>query len=171
MEDFDPTAIALDLDPLTSRMKGKAIHGQTPFDVPFISHIIGNLYQGGCAKGLVLPEEIEHVVSLYPWERYTIQHTVKTYMEVRMYDSENGLLDDEEIDRIAQIVADCMEDGPTLVHCQAGLNRSGLIGTRALMLAYGWDADTCIKVMRAFRSPAVLCNQAFEAWLRAQDAA
>jgi len=59
----------------------------------------------------------------------------------------------------------CREDGPTLVHCQAGLNRSSLVAARALVLG-GMTADDAIALIREKRSPACLCNPAFERWLR-----
>ena len=67
----DPTKIKLqtnvkkDLDPTIQRMSGIAYHGQTPFDVPFISHIEGNLWQGGCQNGLILPQFFKHINNLF----------------------------------------------------------------------------------------------------------
>ena len=121
MKDFDPTAFDIDFDPREQRMRGIATHGHTPFDVPFISHVEGNLWQGGCENGLILPEEIQHVVSLYPWEKYTINHDA-TYTEYRMYDSHD--IQEDDVRAAAELVNERVLDGPTLVHCQAGLNRS-----------------------------------------------
>jgi len=45
---YDPTRIDIDLDPRVQRMQGVAYHGNTPFDVPYISKITDGLYQGGC---------------------------------------------------------------------------------------------------------------------------
>ena len=53
---------------------------------------------------------------------------------------------------------------PVLVHCQAGLNRSSLVAARALMFE-GRPAVDAIAVVRKRRSPACLCNQAFEEYL------
>ena len=129
----DPTKIDIDFDPTSKRMVGIARHGNTPFDVPFISQIEGNLWQGGCEVGLVLPDFIKHLVSLYPWEAYAVNHHLSSALEVRMYDSEDQAFD--QVDAIAAWVKSCVADGPTLVHCQAGLNRSSLIAGRALTLA------------------------------------
>ena len=169
---IDPTRIALNLDPLTYRMEGVAIHGNTPFSVPYISHIEDNLWTGGCAHGLPLPENIEHVVSLYPWEQYRFEHELKSLSFHWLYDSED-MEDAKRLWAIARAANDCVNDGPTLVHCQAGLNRSGLIGVLVLMLR-GYTSPRAIETMRAKRSPAVLCNRAFEEWLlglSVQDAA
>jgi protein-tyrosine phosphatase len=170
--DQDPTKITLqtnikqDRDPTIQRMIGIARHGNTPFDVPFISNIEGNLWQGGCHNGLQLPHFIKHVVSLYPWETYQIKHDLESYMSVKMYDSLDQSM--EQIEAIAQWVNVCVKDAPTLLHCQAGLNRSSLVAARALMLE-GRTADAAIKLLRDNRSPAVLCNQSFENYLRSLD--
>lgn len=163
----DPTRIDISFDPRQRRMEGIAVHGNTPFSVPFISQVGGNLWFGGCTDGLVLPEEIQHLVSLYPWEQYTVRHEIKSALTVRLYDSLEQALD--QVDDIARWVNACRSSGPTLVHCQAGLNRSGLVTARALMLDPGLTAEEAINLLRVKRSPAVLCNDAFEAYLRGLD--
>jgi protein-tyrosine phosphatase len=158
----DPTWIPVHVDPRERRMRGVAAHGNTPFDVPFISNIEGNLWQGGCQNGLVLPKNIEHVVSLYPWEQYEVTHDLKSSLTVRMYDStDQGY---EQVDAIAAWVVSCLADGPTLVHCQAGLNRSSLIAGRALTVL-GRTGQEAIALLREKRSPACLCNPRFEEWI------
>jgi hypothetical protein len=163
----DPTAIQLFTDPLTQRMRGVARHGNTPFDVPFISHIEGNLWQGGCAMGLVLPKHILHVVSLYPWEQYTIQHQPRSTAFHWLYDDLEG--PKPIVHTIATYVANLLKDGPTLLHCQAGLNRSSLIAALVLMKVSDRSPREAIDFLRAQRSPAVLCNPSFEKWLLARD--
>jgi protein-tyrosine phosphatase len=145
-------------------MRGTAVHGDKYFDVPFISQIEGNLYQGGCTNGLILPHFIKHVISLYPWESYSRRHDLDTNHAVRMYDSLEGP-DRDEIIYLAELVNLCVEDAPTLVHCQAGLNRSGLVAAVALMLQ-GRTAEEAITLLRTTRSEAVLCNPVFEQWVR-----
>jgi protein-tyrosine phosphatase len=163
----DPTAIAIHSDPRRRRMSGVAAHGNRSFEVPFISRIAVNLWQGGCQTGLVLPPNIDHVISLYPWERYVVEHPIDSELFVRMFDA-TDMPDPNQIRNIAEWVNSCRRMGETLVHCQAGLNRSGLIVTYALMLE-GMSASDAIALLRAQRSPAVLCNATFEAWLRDQD--
>jgi len=97
-------------------MRGTAIHGNTPFDVPFISQIEGNLWQGGCTNGLILPPFIEHIVSLYPWENYTVNHEIKSSLAVIMYDDLSGPTE-QVVRSVAQWVNACRAQGPTLVHC------------------------------------------------------
>lgn len=162
----DPTRIEIDTDPTSRRMRGVATHGKTPFDVPFVSEIAYNLWQGGCERGLVLPPEIQHVVSLYPWERYRVTHEIDSELYVRMYDAEDQGI--EQVDQLARWVNECRDTGPVLVHCQAGLNRSSLVAARALFIGddghpSGADrAAAIVAYLRERRSPAVLCNKAFE---------
>lgn len=158
----DPTWIPVHVDPREQRMRGVAVHGNVPFDVPFVSQIEGNLWQGGCQNGLVLPKTIEHIVSLYPWEAYTLTHEVKSALTVRMYDATDQGYD--LVDSIAKWTLACVQDGPTLVHCQAGLNRSSLIAARVLTLQ-GLTGVEAISLLREKRSPACLCNHAFEGWV------
>lgn len=159
----DPTAFEIEFDPTVKRMRGTARHGNTPFDVPFISEIVPGFYQGGCQDGLVLPSYIEHVISLYKWEHYVLHSGVKTFNEVTMYDSLDGP-DRENVIQLATLVNNCREQGPTLVHCQAGLNRSGLVAATALILE-GRTPSEAVELLRSSRSSAVLCNPVFEEWV------
>lgn len=160
----DPTAFAIDFDPRAQRMRGVAVHGNTPFDVPFISNIAPNLWQGGCEDGLVLPREIKHVVSLYKWEQYTVEHELESSLTVTMYDSLDGP-DYDQVKALAQWVNICRQTGPVLVHCQAGLNRSSLVAATALVLD-GLSPEGAIALLRNVRSKACLCNPVFFDWVR-----
>ena len=159
----DPTKIDIAFDPTVQRMTGITVHGNIPFDVPFISEIAPSLWQGGCQNGLILPTFIRHLVSLYPWEAYAIHHQLHSGLAILMYDSTEQEFN--QVDAIAAWINACRADGPTLVHCQAGLNRSSLVAARALVLE-GTPADEAIKLVRDKRSPACLCNPSFERWLR-----
>jgi hypothetical protein len=107
----DPTKIDIRFDPREQHMEGTTMHGNKYFDVPFISEVTENLWQGGCANGLVLPDHIQHLVSLYPWEAYTVKHELKSYLMVKMYDSEDQAFD--QVDGIAAWVNCCRADGVT----------------------------------------------------------
>ena len=144
------------------RIEGIARHGNKGFSVPLISHVMGNLFQGGCIQGVPLPAGILHVVSLYPWEEYHEHDNVLTSTRVKMYDSADGP-DETLVWLLAAHVNRLCAHGPTLVHCQAGLNRSGLISALALRL-HGLEADAAVALLREQRSPAVLCNPVFEAF-------
>lgn len=165
---IDPTAIPINDDGTTNRdprfiiQRGTAYHGLTPFECPIISMITDDLWMGGCRDGLVVPEEIKHVVSLYPWEQYETQDSVQSMTQIYMFDAE-----DEDM-RLVEGVADWVnvlrKDGVTLVHCQAGLNRSGVVVATALVRS-GMEPVSAIALLRERRDPAVLCNQAFSSWV------
>lgn len=161
----DPTWIAMKFDPREQRMFGTARHGNTPFNVPYISQIDECFWQGGCSNGLILPENIEHLISLYQWEEYTVAHGLKSKLVVEMYDSLDQSM--SQVYALADWINSCRQDGPTLVHCQAGLNRSGLVAATAL-IREGLDPQDAIDLLREKRSPAVLCNTAFVDWLLEQ---
>ena len=79
-----------------------------------------------------------------------------------MYDSVDQAFD--QVDAIARWVNECRAAGATLVHCQAGLNRSSLVVGRALVLE-GMTAKSAIELIRSKRSPVCLSNPSFERWL------
>lgn len=163
---LDPTAIDLRTDPLTQRMHGWTNHGGLEIDVPYMTKIADNLWQGGCRHGLKLPENISFVLSLYPWEEYTL-HDGAERVEVRMYDDPSQTL--ERVDELARLVNEKRKEGEVLVHCQAGLNRSAIIAARAMFLdldgnpKQNLSGSFIVEYLRETRSPAVLCNPAFEA--------
>jgi protein-tyrosine phosphatase len=155
----DPTRIDIAFDPTVQRMSGRAVHGNTPFDTAYASEITSNLWTGGCRNGLELPSVITDVVSLYPWERYVVRHKLRSFLEVRMYDSA-AQPDRAEVDSIADWINERRRDGVVLVHCQAGLNRSGLVAATALVRD-GMTPDVAIELLRSKRCGAVLCNPTF----------
>jgi protein-tyrosine phosphatase len=155
----DPTRINIDMSPTSQRMRGEAVHGNTPFDTAFISQITDDLWVGGCRDGLVLPRDITDLVSLYPWERYTVRHELRSFLEVRMYDSALRP-DSAELAMVADWINVRRQSGVVLVHCQAGLNRSGLVAGTALVRS-GMSGPDAIALLRLKRCNAVLCNPTF----------
>jgi protein-tyrosine phosphatase len=159
---LDPTAFAIGFDPLTERMTGFTNHKHMFFDVPFMTEVAPNLWQGGCQRGLVLPVRIKHLLSLYQWEAYTVNHKLRTSHTVTMYDALDQAT--HAVDVWARWVNARRRTGAVLVHCQAGLNRSSLVTARALMLE-GMTARQAIGLIREKRSPASLCNKSIEDYL------
>jgi hypothetical protein len=162
---------ALNADWGTHRIQGYARAAMeagrwSAFDAPLVSHIVGNLWMGGCIDGVRLPDDFRFVVSLYPWEKYSLGPDTHRD-EYKLFDA-GEMPDVGLIHQIAESVVRYTEQGKTLVHCQAGLNRSGLISALALIKG-GWTAAGAITELRTQRSPVVLCNSTFEQWLIAQD--
>lgn len=155
--------MSLEADLVGHRIEGIARHGMVDFSVPLISHIAGSLYVGGCIDGVPLPSEIRHVVSMYQGERYRLHSGVASHLNVSM----NDVADEPDgalVWALAAHVDRMCSLGPTLVHCQAGLNRSNLIAGAALIL-HGYGREDAVRLLRERRSPAVLCNKTFESWL------
>lgn len=150
-------------DLATHHIEGYVATGER-LRVDLVTEIGPNLWMGGCLPGVRLPDDFAHVVSLYPWERYRLGPDTQR-VEIRLYDSarmESG----ELLHLVAEAILGMRSAGKTLVHCQAGLNRSGLLTALALVHD-GWAPADAIAHLRATRSPLVLCNRAFEAWLLA----
>lgn len=158
-----PGTVELGEDFSQHRITGYVAHTGQWLDVPLVSHVTGSFYQGGCMGGVKLPDEFDFVLSLYPWEQYELGPDTER-VEVRMYDSLNQALD--QVTSLANQVIDQLEAGRNvLVHCQAGLNRSGLLAARVLTLR-GYTGDEAVEKLRAQRSPMVLCNPTFESYIR-----
>jgi hypothetical protein len=147
---------------LTShRIEGIAVMGNTPFSCPIVTQVDGNLWQGGCPEPEV-PAYFRFVLNLYPWGSYRVPSGTEVRVE-RLYDS--GTVPNVALLReLADWVNEKRALGPTLVHCQAGLNRSALVTGLALVRG-GMKPAEAIALLREKRSPAVLCNSAFERWL------
>jgi protein-tyrosine phosphatase len=150
---------------LTSHhIEGIARMGNKPFRVTLFSHIKDNLYTGGCPVQEA-PEVFKFIVCLYPWEPYEI-HDHQMQTSIKLYDH-GETPDVETVYILARHVLECCKAGPTLVHCQAGLNRSALVAGLSLILG-GMDPAEAIKLLREKRCDAVLCNAHFERWLLEQ---
>ena len=159
-------AETLQTDLKTHYIDGIAREGNTEFSCPLITPIDENFWQGGCINGVSLQGYFKHIISLYPWERYNPGGELDSFTEVRLYDGP-VVPDEFQLFNLARHINFCRQHGRTLVHCQAGLNRSGLLAGLALVLS-GKTPTQAITLMRAKRTPAVLCNRKFENWLKQQ---
>lgn len=153
----------LQADLKTHYIDGIAREGNTPFGCPLITPIYDYFWQGGCINGVNLQGYFKHIISLYPWERFNPGAELDSFVEVRLYDGP-VVPDEKQLTILAQHINFCRARGRTLVHCQAGLNRSGLLAGLALVLSGVAPVDAIAK-LRQGRSPAVLCNKKFEQWL------
>jgi len=137
-------------------------------DIPLISPVDESLglYQGGCQHGVEVGDDFQTIVSLYPWERYSRADGVDLY-EIKMLDSSDGVLE-EDLFKASDAALKGLRKGKVLIHCQAGLNRSGLTAAFTLM-RLGYSAQDAIDLLRRQRSQMVLCNQTFVAQLHALE--
>lgn len=154
-------------DPTKRTINDVTYYGNHHVQVPWITVVEGNLWQGGCQGDLVLPEFIKHVVSLYPWEKYKVKHNLDSEVYVRMFDDAESPVDSELIRSLGAWVNVCRRRGSVLVNCQMGMNRSSLVVAEALKQNNpAITGDEIIKILRERRHPAVLCNPAFEEYVR-----
>ena len=154
-------------DLTTHHIEGIAAMNNQRFFCPLISHVEGNLWQGGTPADVgALPSDFEFVINLYPWETYKVSDKT-TEMKVRLYDAAE-VPDPVLLHAIADWINVVRKKGKTLVHCQAGLNRSGLVTALALIKS-GMSAKDAVALLRDQRSPAVLCNSTFEKWLYEEE--
>jgi hypothetical protein len=126
-----------------------------------VSHIEGNLWIGACPVSS-LPDFFAYVLNLYPSEPYGTHPD--TVVRTQGMDDSDVLPDAKVLEDLADWVNEKRALGPTLVHCQAGLNRSALVAGLALVRS-GMAPRDAIALLRQKRSTDVLFNNAFERWL------
>lgn len=82
----------------------------------------------------------------------------------------NWPLDDDGTDQVATIEeaaafgCEHLHEGPMLVHCQGGWNRSGVVVAR-MLIKQGRSPEDAIQLIRTRGEVNALCNPVFEAWL------
>jgi len=161
----------MDFESLRADLVNHPIQGYLPdyrrIDLPLISHIKDNLYVGG-HQDVDLGDFFTHIFSLYHWEKY--QHSADTVLVAReMYD-DFGMVDEDTVEELSDQIVEALEaGGNVLVHCQAGINRSNLVASRALMKKYGLSAREAIDLLRERRGELILANRSFERWLLNHD--
>lgn len=105
----------LDTDLTSFHIEGFFTDDGAPFRVPLISHVVGNLWQGGCVDGMRLPDDFEFVVGLTNSQHYVLgPDTVR--VEVVMDDSPI-VPDRKSLVDLARVTSAFCAKGKTLVHC------------------------------------------------------
>lgn len=137
-----------------------------PIELTLFSFIGENMWMGGCPQK-ELPPMTRFVVSLFPWQPYQVPQGI-TVLNAWLEDT-HEVPEVAELVAIARFISAARRIGTVLVHCQAGLNRSGLVLALAMMVD-GASANFAISHLRERRNDWVLCNTTFEQWLR-EDAA
>ena len=120
---------------------------------------------GNCFPG----DRFQTVVSLYHDPGYDPAPGVHHYF-YRITDADLNPDDHSALDELAAMIELELEGGKkVLVRCQAGINRSALV-TGLTMLRLGTSVDRALDTMRSRRSPYVLMNRSFVAYLREVEA-
>jgi hypothetical protein len=127
------------------------------FECALITEVCPGLWQGGCLDGVSLPDDFDVVISLYGGEKFIVgPHTA--VFEQNMQDADYV----PDVEDLVDIACSAWQEGSqVLIHCQAGLNRSGFVTAQVLMRR-GMTAKEAVAHLRAKRSPMVLCNKTFE---------
>lgn len=124
------------------------------------------LWQSGIpTQGLIDALRPTWVVNLtHPFEPQS--YVVSEATRVTRWPIDDGPLPDlRQLSRITrELAAGIQAQERILVHCAAGLNRSGLIVALALC-KLGISPPQAIQILRAKRHPAVLRNRRFEAYV------
>ena len=132
--------------------------------------VIPGLYKGDFPAGTVDWSRFDDVVSL------TIEDVPGVRLQVGGLRMHVTIWDDEMVDptgvrTAARTVAERVTAGKrVLVHCSAGLNRSGVVSARALMFM-GVPVAEAIAKVRSARGPDALSNLDFVAWLHEEAVA
>lgn len=127
--------------------------------LPRISHIHGNIYVGSWPDGEV-PAPIKNIIRCCPHRTPYVLGEGQRKVDGYLFDSSEK----PDFNHVCELVAAGVafaEDGPTLIHCKGGLNRSGLIAALVLM-QQGYEAAWAVKTLREKRTEHMLNNEVFE---------
>jgi hypothetical protein len=121
------------------------------------------LFQGDFPEGDVDWGRFDDVVSMSQAAPEVDLEPDGVWLHVPIPDAE--VEDPDAVREAARVVAERVRAGRrVLVHCWAGLNRSGVVAARALMFM-GVPVDEAIAAVRAARGDVALFNRAFVRWL------
>jgi hypothetical protein len=99
-----------------------------------------------------------------------VQQAAGVYVHAGFDDSDVIPVPVKLVRELGELVARHVREGENVVvHCAAGLNRSGLVVAYALTLL-GWDAQEAIQKLRDEHDGYALCNGLFAEWLVFGDA-
>lgn len=127
-------------------------------------HIVDNLWLGGWPSSGV--DQFKYVFCLAANPNYFATKG-KSIITWAPFDDVDALPPVEFLHEIADQVVAASKKGPTLVHCAAGVNRSGLIMALALV-KLDWEPHVAIAHLRNKRSQSVLFNTTFEQYVLTQ---
>jgi hypothetical protein len=135
-------------------------HGPEPFTW---DEVAPGLFQGDFPQGDVDWATFDDVVSMSQAAPSPRLRADGLWLHVPIPDA--AMDDPETVRAAARAVAERVGAGRrVLVHCWAGLNRSGVVSARALMYL-GVPVTQAIAAVRAARGPVALFNRDFVEWL------
>lgn len=123
--------------------------------------IVDNVWVGGDPVDVT---KFQYIVAVNKAPAYHIPNG--TLAVVYPFNDAAWLPDLAKLHELADTVNRFADQGPTLVHCSAGLNRSALVVALAL-IKRGMTPGDAIALIRSKRGPEALHNQTFTDWLMA----
>ena len=152
----------------------KALELPPSWPDPAPTEILPGLWQGGTSESSLIgrPTKPDHYRGKRPFDLivtlYADAQPAPWGVEEIRYGFPDAEIDPSDLDRLREIAAYAAkrwkEGARTLIRCQAGVNRSGLV-MALLMTELGWKRNAILNHLRALRSPAVLQNRDFRAAL------
>jgi protein-tyrosine phosphatase len=126
-----------------------------------IDQIAENLFVGGNPTQDEA-EKFKFIVAMNHTPNY--RRPNETFLFVAPIKDEPGRPPIEFLRKVAKCAEAYVDQGPTLIHCTAGLNRSAMIAGMVL-INKGMCADEAINLIREKRGQDALENEYFVAWL------
>lgn len=123
--------------------------------------IVDNLWVGGDPVDVT---KYQYIVAVNKAPTYHIPNG--TMVVVYPFDDADMLPDLHKLQELADTVNRFSDQGVTLVHCSAGLNRSALVVALAL-IKRGMTPGDAIALIRSKRGSDALHNKTFTEWLMA----
>lgn len=142
---------------------GTSVTGTTSGSSFTWDEIVPGLFQGDFPDGDVDWSQFDDVVTMSNAAPSPQLPADGLWLHVPIWDGE--MEEPAAVRDAARTVAERVGAGRrVLVHCWAGLNRSGVVAARALMFM-GVPVDEAIAAVRAARGSDALFNEHFVAWL------
>jgi protein-tyrosine phosphatase len=142
------------------------IKDESSYEFNDMNEIVPGLWLG--SQPSVIPSNIKYVFSMIGQQSHYIQTERVNKGELKVtsvyFEDKPEMSPEKLIHDLAEAINVCRQDGAVLVHCMAGMNRSGMVLGLALVKS-GMESKQAIKLMRAKRSPSVLFNKVFHDWL------
>lgn len=134
------------------------------------TRITPNLWLGAVPMVKVNPE-IKFIISLvgeYDKDsHYRLFHPHQQIFTTHFQDSETTFPSVGLLHGVADLINRLRDEGQVLVHCMAGINRSGMVTALALIKS-GMKPAEAVELLRSLRDRDVLSNRSFYKWILEQ---
>ena len=129
--------------------------------MPRYSQIQGRLWVGGL-PAVQAPREFDFIINLNPGMNYLL-HGPQIQVCNLMYDVK-GIPSPMLCGKLVALAKSFLRQGPTLIHCREGLNRSPFIAALVL-IENGMEPAAAVRLLKEKRHPRVFTNECYEQFL------